>query len=387
MTAGPDSTAEQVVHLDAAGDSRCSPGVIAAQVAHLHREAATGGYAAERRRQPALEALRRRLAGLVGIDDAGVALVENATRAFADLLAAWPLEPGQSIGTLRSEYGSNRMALEALAHRRGLRLVELDTDDDGRLRVEALDQLLPRLALVSFPVIASQRGVVQPADEVAAACRRAGVPLVLDVAQAAGHVDLRAVRADAVVGTSRKWLRGPRGVGFVVVNRSLAEGLVPPFPNLSSAVWAAPVATPAPGAARLETGGERPVAALLGLGAALEELEEAGITSVAHRIATLGRRARSRLAGVAGWQVLEPIDEPSGIVTLRHERLAPEDAQRALLHQSILTSAIPVARAPRDMAAAVLRASFHTYTDDSDLEALAEALAGLEDRAPLVARH
>ena len=283
-----------VVHLDAAGCACPSRDVLDATITHLRREAAVGGYAAEAEAAPTLASLRDRLGALVGLDGDAVALAPNATAAFTTLLAAWPLPTPARVATLRSDYESNRMALAALADRRPLEVVDLATDAAGHLDLDTLPHQLDGVDLVAFPVVASQRGVVQPAAAAVAVAHEAGIPIVLDVAQAAGHVSLVGVGADAYVGTARKWLRGPRGTGWIAAAAPAASRLRPEYPNL--------VGRDAAGVGQLATG-EASIAARVGLAVALDELAAGDPEGVFARIAALGaagprppRRGR-RLAG------------------------------------------------------------------------------------------
>jgi len=334
----------RVVPLDAAGCACPSQAVLDATVAHLRREAQVGGYAAEAEVAPVLERVRARLGELVGLDAAAVVLAPNATVAFTTLLAAWPLPGSARVATLASEYESNRLALHALAERHQIELVALPTDDAGRLCLDGVEDCLRRgVDLVTFPVVASQRGVVQPAADAVALAHRHGVRILLDVAQAAGHVPLAYMGADGYVGTARKWLRGPRGSGWLAAAPAVAAEL---------------------------TGGEAAVAARVGLAVALDELAAAGVDAVSGRIAALGATARAALDGVGGWRAQEPIDEPSGIVTLAHPTLDPVRTAAALLEAGIATTAIPRSRAPADLVDSVLRVSLHAYCEPADLERL-----------------
>ncbi len=352
----------RVVPLDAAGCACPSRAVLDATVGHLRREAEIGGYAAEFEASGQLERLRGRLGELVGLDAASVALAPNATLAFTALFGAWPLRPGARVGVIPSEYESNRLVLDAVADRRGFTLVVLPTDEHRRLRLDALeDRLRAGLDLVTFPVVASHRGVVQPAAAAVALAHAAGVPVVLDVAQAAGHVPLGAVGADAYVGTGRKWLRGPRGTGWIAAGRDAGARLDPEYPSLTG--------RDASGVARLATG-EGSIAARVGWGLALEELTAADPEVVFTRVAALGVHARARLDGCGGWQAQEPLDEPSGVVTLAHPELDPVACAARLLAAGITTTAIPAGRVPIDLRAGVLRISLHAYCDEGDVDRL-----------------
>lgn len=349
-----------VVHLDAAGCACPSRAVLDATVAHLRREAAIGGYAAEADAAPTLDAVRARLGALVDLDGDAVALAPNATAAFTTLLGAWPLPDGARVATVRSDYENNRLALHALAARHALDVVDLAADSAGHLDLDALPRQLEGVDLVTFPVVASQRGVVQPAAAVVSLAHEAGVPVILDLAQAAGQVPLTDLGADGYVGTARKWLRGPRGTGWLAAPPSVAARLEPAYPSLAG--------RDAEGVGRLATG-EASVAARVGLAVALEELAADADAAYA-RIAALGASARERLDGVGGWRAQEPLDEPSGIVTLAHPAEDPVAVAGRLLAEGIATTAIPAARAPDDLTCGVLRVSLHAYCELEDLDRL-----------------
>ncbi len=368
---------DAVVHLDAAGAAAPSRAVLDAQVHHLRREAEIGGYAAAAEAQPAVDRAHARLGALLGLDGGSVAIVPNATVAFQMLLAGWPLRAGSKVGVLPSEYTSNRMALTMLGARRDWDQVVLPVDPDGRLEPEGLERMLGTgLDLVTFPVVASQRGIVQPARPAVERCRAAGVPIVLDVAQAAGQVALDGVSADAWVGTSRKWLRGPRGLGFLAGRPDVLGRLDPEFLTIASATWEPSGPVPRAGAARFEDY-ERSYAAVVGLDVALGELLDARPARVFERIAALGRAFRERLDGVAGWRVVEPLDEDSALVTLAHEHADPAGTKARLAERGIAVSFIPAEWAPGDLDGPRLRVSPHAYSARSDLEVLTDELVEL----------
>jgi pyridoxal 5-phosphate dependent beta-lyase len=205
---------------------------------------------------------------------------------------------------------------------------------------------------------------VQPAADVAAACRGAGVPLVIDAAQAVGHVDVD-VGADVVYGTSRKWLAGPRGVGFLCARPSVAAELTSALPE--------PEDVPP---MRAFESGEGHVAGRVGLVLAVGEHLAAGPVRVRERLAGIGRLTRELLDGAGGWTVVELPDEPSASTTLR-----PPDGvdvalacARLLTDHGIVTTAIGPERAPGEMTGPVLRVSPHLDVTVDDLEALAAAL-------------
>ncbi|WP_327584058.1 ergothioneine biosynthesis PLP-dependent enzyme EgtE [Nonomuraea sp. NBC_00507] len=365
--------------LDAAGCNVPSDRTFDAVVAHLRLERELGGYAAE----PDLTPARSALADLVGAGPADVAFAESGTAAMAALLGGWRLPPGSRVGFARTEYGSTLMLLRRLAAERGWKLVELPVDDDSRIDLDGLRSVLAAgLDLVSVVHVASHRGVVQPAAEIGALCRAAGVPLVLDVCQSLGQVHAGGVGATAYVGTSRKWLAGPRGAGFLIVPGLTAE-MDAAVPTLGGHVWTAGTParraipdepSPRPGAIRYE-GSEGGIAARIALGVAVQEHQALGPAAVHAHLAGLGGLARRVLDGAGGWRVVEPLDEPSALVTLRPPQGGSADDVRSRAARArLLVGAAPVARAPLDLREPVLRVSPPPGTPAETLHALARLL-------------
>ena len=349
-------------HLDRAASSRQSSRALEAAAHHARHEAELGGYVAETAADDLLQQGRSVLGGLVGMAAADVAFVESAQAALAALLIGWRLPLGTRVACLPGEYSPNVAHLRAF----GLRPEPLPVDGIGRADVEGVSRALasdpPGVVLLTH--VPSHRGTVQPAPEIVALCRDAGVPLVLDAAQSLGHVDVD-LGADAVYATSRKWLAGPRGVGMLFVRPPLAAQLRPVLPE--------PEGVPP---MRAFESGEAHVAGRVGLVVSVGEHLAAGPHRVRERLAALGRATREMLDGVSGWRVVEPVDEPTATTTL----LPPDGADvratrtRLLAEHGIVTSAIGPDRAPGEMTGAVLRISPHLDATLDDLEALAAAL-------------
>jgi hercynylcysteine S-oxide lyase len=348
-------------HLDSAACSRQSSRTLEAAAHHARHEAELGGYVAEAASDDLLQQGRSVIGGLAGMAAADVAFVESAQAAFVALLTGWQLAPGSRVACLPGEYSPNVAQLRA----HGLRPVPLPADGIGRADVEGVERLLADdpPAFVHLIHIPSHRGLLQPAAEIAALCRAAGVPLVLDAAQSLGHADTD-LGADVVYGTSRKWLAGPRGVGVLCVRPAIARQLTPVLPE----VEVPPM--------RAFESGEAHVAGRVGLVVAVGEHVAAIPDRARERLAAIGRATREALDGVRGWRVIEPRDEPTATTTL-----APPDGvdvvgtrTRLLAEHGIVTSAIGPERAPGEMTGPVLRVSPHLDATIDDLEALAAAL-------------
>jgi pyridoxal 5-phosphate dependent beta-lyase len=352
------------LHLDSGACSRQSFAVIDAAAQHARHEAEVGGYVAAEAAAPVLDAGRAAVGALTGMSGSDVVFTTGSNNALDILLSSWTGE--RTVACLPGEYGPNLAVMAA----NGFQVSALPADDLGRLAVdEAARQLADDPpALVHLTPLASHRGVAQPLAELADVCRDLGLPLVVDAAQALGHLDC-AVGAAAVYSSSRKWMAGPRGVGTLAIRQELAQRLKPRLvpPELGLGI---------PVMKSLELG-EANVAARVGFSVALGEHLAAGPSQIRDRLAQVGRMTRAALADVAGWRVIEPLDEPTAITTLAPVDGADPQKIRAWLiaERRIVTTYAELQRAPFEMTAPVLRASPHVDTTAEDLDQFAEALA------------
>jgi len=347
------------LHLDNAACSRQSFAVLDATAWHARNEAEVGGYVAAEAATPVLDAGRAACAALCGMTDAEVVFTTGSLNALDLFLGGWPAA-GRMVACLPGEYGPNLAMLAARGFDRWL----LPTLDDGRVALDdaALALDADRPDFVHLTAVASHSGVVQPLAMVADLCRELGLPLVVDAAQAMGQVDC-AVGADVTYASSRKWIAGPRGVGFLAVRRDLMERLRPrlTMPSL-------------PVARQLEFG-EANVAARVGFSVAVGEHLAYGPETVRARLAEVGAMSRAALAEVPGWAVVEEVEEPSAITTLvAIDGADPKAVRDWLLAHRILTTYAAPERAPLELTAPVLRISPHVDTTPDDLDVFVEAL-------------
>lgn len=350
--------------MDSAACSRQSLAVIDAAARHARHEAEVGGYVAAEAAEPVLDAGRAALAALTGLASADFVFSTGANNALDLLLGAWPGE--RTLACLPGEYGPNLAIMAA----NGFAVRALPADGDGRLDVQAAARQLAAdpPALVHLTALASHRGLAQPVAALAATCSELGVPLVVDAAQALGHLDC-AVTPAAIYGSSRKWIAGPRGVGFLGIHRELAERLRPRLPPPE---WNLPL----PVLQRLEHG-EANIAARVGFSVALGEHLADGPARLRARLVEVGRMTRDAVADLEGWRVVEPHDEPTAITTLvPTDGADPQKVRNWLIAQHrIVTTYADVQRAPFEMTTPVLRASPHVDVTDDELARFAEALA------------
>jgi cysteine desulfurase / selenocysteine lyase len=369
-----------VAHLNNAGAALPPAAVTDAVVAHLRREATIGGYEAAEEAADALERPYDAVAELLGCHRDEVALVESATRAWGTAFAALAarLRTGDRVLTGRSEYASNVMALLQATRRAGAELVVVDDDAHGQVDVEAVAAHLDTgdVALVALTHVPTQGGLVNPAAEVGALTRAAGVPFLLDACQSVGQLatSVDELGCDALAATGRKFLRAPRGTGFLYVRRGLVAELEPALPDLRAADWTGPDRYALrPDARRFETW-EHSAAGRIGLGVAVDHALGWGIDAIEARVVALAAGLRDRLAVVPGVTVHDRGVRRCGIVTFTVDGVDAAEAKAALRAAGINVHVSPAAGAQLDLVHRgvpdLVRASVHYYNAEDELDRL-----------------
>lgn len=373
-----------VIHLNNAGAALMPMPVVDAVRNHLDLEAAIGGYEAAECRRDALEAAYEGVAGFLNADAAEVAFVENATCAWDMAFYSIPFAEGDRILTARSEYVSNYLAYLQMQKRRGVRVELIPDDESGQVSVTALESMLDAdVRLVAITHIPTSGGLVNPVEEIGRVTRDADVLYLLDACQSAGQIalDVERIGCDMLSATGRKYLRGPRGTGFLYVRRERLDMLEPPFVDLHAAAWTATDSYTLRDDARRFENWESNYAARLGLDAAIRYADRLGMDRIWSRIRELGAALRDRLDSVEGVTVTDIGEIRCGIVTFFADGRPSAAVARALRQSGINVSVSNVSVARLDLESRglpdLVRASVHYYNSDEDLDRACEALARL----------
>ncbi|HET9625813.1 MAG TPA: aminotransferase class V-fold PLP-dependent enzyme [Kofleriaceae bacterium] len=375
-----------LVHFNAAAAGLPLRPVVDRVIEHLEREAVDGAMEAARAVTGELEALYASAARLLGCGVDEVAVMESHTRGWQLAFAGFRFAAGDRILTARSEWAGNYAALLRAAEHAGATVEVVPSDDSGQVSIPALEAMLdPRVKLIALTWLPANGGLINPAQEVGRVARAAGIPFVLDAAQAIGQVpiDVAALGCDVLTASGRKYLRGPRGTGVLYVRRGFAEQLVPPPLDHVSAPRSPDGRFVQRLDARRYEAGETSVALRLGLGVAIDHALAIGLPALRAQIASNASQLRAALADVRGLVLRDLGVERSGLVSFTIDGIACEAIRVALAARRINVAVNGVAYTPLDMTARgldqIVRASVHADTTRADIAHLVHALHELCD--------
>ena len=369
-------------HFNNAGAALMPRPVTDTVVEHLQHETMLGGYEAKAAAQDRLDAVYASAARLIKCAPEEIALLENATRAFNTVLYGLPLGAGDRIVTGRAEYTSNYMGYLHLARTRGVEIAVAPDDEHGQVDVEAMAGLLDeRAKLIALTHVPTSGGLVNPAAAVGRLAREAGVPYLLDACQSVGQmpIDVEELGCDFLSTTGRKFLRAPRGTGFLYVRGRHAETLHPPTMDVGGAEWTRRDGYDfKPGARRYETW-EAAHALQLGLGRAIDYALALGLEPIWERVSALAARLREGLTNTDGVTVHDLGRVRCGIVTFSVAGTDADALKARLAEQGIHVYTSEVSDTRLDLEERGLerfiRASVHYYNTEEEVDRLVAAVA------------
>lgn len=374
---------EHQAFLDNAG-SALSPQIVTQTVIdYLDREQQVGGYAAMEEAESRIVAVAATAGRLVGVGPDHIALQPSATAAWLRAFTSIPLEAGDRLLTTRAEYASNVLAMVQAARRANASVEFIPDGPDGAVDPAALASMLDdRVKVVAITHAASQNGLVTDAAAVGSVLRDAGSAAwyLLDACQSLGQmpVELPATGADFIAATGRKFLRGPRGTGFLAVSERVLAELEPVPIDMFGAAWDGELGYELSPTAHRYQSFETSYAGVLGLGAAIEYALAVGLEDTRDRISTLATSLRQKLAEVDGVRVLDRGTTKSGIVVFSCPGEDTWTAVRTLRAKGITVTAVTRPTNPSHVdsyaSSCVLRASPHAYATEADLDQLVSAL-------------
>ena len=372
------------IHLNNAGAALMPLPVYDAVKDHLDLELAIGGYEAQARAKAAFERTYDAIAELINCDRSEIALVENATVGWQMAFYGMRFETGDRILTVEAEYAANVIAYLQVAKRTGVKIDFVSSDDSGQMDVAALEKMIDdKVKLISVTHVPTNGGLINPAAEIGKVARKHGIPYLLDACQAVGQipVDVEEIGCDMLSVTGRKYLRGPRGTGFLYVRKGFMDQLEPPFLDMHGAEWISIDQYEMRDDARRFENWEFNVAAVIGLGVAVDYLLDLGIKETSARLCALAATAREKLAALPAITVQDIGAKKGGIVTFTHAEKSANEIKALLAGKAVNVSVTNLSSTRYDLEKrgleSMVRASFHYYNTEEEIDQLITALEAI----------
>ncbi|MDG1996998.1 MAG: aminotransferase class V-fold PLP-dependent enzyme [Emcibacteraceae bacterium] len=366
---------KNIIHFNNAGASLVTQTVLDTQKDYLDLEASIGGYEALAQSQEKFENVYKSVAKLINANEDEIAIVENATVGWAMAFYAIDFKPGDRILTVEAEYVSNFIAYLHIAKEKGVSVEVIPSGEDGNLQIDILEQMIDEnVKLISATHVPTNSGLVNAVAEIGNVAKKHNILFLLDACQSAGQMplDVEELNCDMLSATSRKYLRGPRGVGFLYVRKSIIKTLHPPIIDLRSASWVSPsVYELRPDAKRFENW-EGNGAAKLGFGAAVDYALDVGIDNIKARIDELAASLRLKLSKIKGVHIHAISDQQCAITTFYVDGHEAADVVHKLREKGINTSlsepGSTLLDATKNKLPNLIRASIHYYNDEDEID-------------------
>ncbi len=373
-----------VTHFNNAGAALMPMQVRNALVGHINREMVLGGYESANEASDRLKAVYESIATLIHASADEIALMTSASHAWVQAFYGIPFQSGDKILTARAEYAANYIAFLQMAKLRGVEIVVIPSDEHGQLDVSALENLIDEhVKLIAITHVPTNGGLVNPAEAVGKIARKHGIFYLLDACQSVGHmpIDVTAIGCDMLSATGRKYLRAPRGTGFLYVKRDVIPQLEPPTLDLHSAEWTSANEYKMQLDGRRFEKWESSIASRLGLGAAVDYALEWGMDAIWERIQQVADELRKKLSSIPSVTVTDIGSQQCGIVTFRVDGYDEHDIQAILAEQQINVTVSQVGSTRLDMEARglekVVRSSIHYYNTSEEIDRLCNAIKSL----------
>lgn len=373
---------DSVIHFNNAGAALPVQSQLDVIVDYLQEEAMVGGYAQQAKNAERITQFYERAAQLINAKPEEIAITGNASEGFNHILYAIPFERGEVILTTGIEYGNNFVNYINLKNKYGIEIEVIPNLENGDIDLEAFaDAIHDKVRLIAVTHIPTSSGIISPVEAIGKLAKEHGVLYLVDACQSIGQVpfDVEQVGCDFASVTSRKYLRGPRGLGFLYVKESTWELLQPKTFDTTTAHWQLDQRVELDRSARMFEHWEKSYALVLGFSEALRYLLNLGVENTWARVQEIAGYARGRLAELEGVSLCDPGTQHSGIITFNIEGRTPQEVNQYLTTKGINTSVtLPFSSLTdlhgRGLLGGAVRASVHYYNTREEVDRLVELL-------------
>ncbi|MFT6321317.1 MAG: selenocysteine lyase/cysteine desulfurase [Granulosicoccus sp.] len=370
---------QAIIHFNNAGCSLPVKESIDIITEYLQLEATLGGYEVKNKYEHIINEFYTEAARLINAADDEIAIVANASDGINKMLFSIPWEAGDVLLTTEVEYGNCYLNYLKLKEEKGIEIKIVPSDDDGNILLEKMEELIsPKVKLIAVTHIPTNSGLIMPAEEIGKIANKHNILYLLDACQSVGHipVDVKKIQCDFLSTTSRKYLRGPRGIGFIYVRKEVLKKLKPTTLDMVTAHWKDADNYNLDCNIKIFEQWEKSYALVLGFSKALSYLNNLGVENTWKRIQHLSTYLRSELEKIGGIEVTDIGKNQCGIVTFLVAGIDSKDLVNALLQHGINLSASLRFSSVLDMdkrgLEGVSRASIHYYNTEDEIDILVD---------------
>ncbi len=314
----------QKLFVNSAGSSLVPRQVHQTVLEYLEEEQMVGGYWLADKNSERIGQFYTQAAQLINGQPHQIAFTTSATDAYIKALSSVPLKSGDLIVTTDDDYISNFMHFYSLQDRMGIKVKRIKNVTSGELDLQHLEEMItnehPKLVAITH--VPTNSGLIQPVEAVGQLCEKYDVLFLLDACQAIGQldVDVTKVKCDFLSATGRKFLRGPRGTGFLYVSeKALESQLIPLYFDMRGAKWVNTEEY------QLENGAKRfelweiNYALLLGLSEAIKYCNQVGLRNIENHNASLRNRLVNQMLEIPGINLYDQGVKKANIITFKKE--------------------------------------------------------------------
>jgi cysteine desulfurase/selenocysteine lyase len=369
------------VHFNNAGASLPVNDVLDTITQYLYEEAVTGGYEAETKYQTQLSLTYSSIARLIHAEPEEIALVENASAGWCIAFYGIDFQPGDEVLTSELEYVTNMIGFFNAQKLYGIRLVVIPNDEQGNFSLNHLESAItPKTKLIAVTHVASTTGGILPVEAIGKIAAKHNILYLLDGCQSVGQmpVDVKAIGCNFLSVTGRKYLRAPRGTGFLYVKRETQDKLKTLFIDGHSIKQINENGYETRDDAKRFQFYEKNPALILGMGKAVEYALNMGIEHIRAQISYLAELLRAELREIDGLTIHDIGGQLSGIVTFTLKNTDSKYLKEQLavrkINVSVGYAASTVLFMNKHNLQSVVRASVHYYNTGSEIETFCNAV-------------
>lgn len=323
------------IFLNSAGSSLMTKGAVQIMHSYLDKEMILGGYQTVPFFQHEIDAFYLHASALLHTSPGNIAFTFNATDAYAKAVSSITFKPGDYILTTEDDYVSNYILFFSLQKRFGLQMVRSNTLPSGDINMFDLEtkMLKYRPVLVSVTHIPSNSGKIQDVEKIGHLCEKYDIWYIVDACQSVGQmdIDVNKIKCDFLSATGRKFLRGPRGTGFLYVSdKALAACLEPLLIDMRGATWETENNyMPSGSATRFELW-EANYANILGLSEAIRYAMSIGLKNIRAYNLELCQLLKEQLQIIPDIKITEEGSQTASIVTFTSDTKTLDEYKNTL---------------------------------------------------------